>query len=288
MIDFETVETNLLEYTDAPVALGEVLVVKIGGGAGLNLGECLTDLAAIARERPLVIVHGVSARMDALCAKLNHPVRTLTSPDGHSSRYTDAQTRDLFVQAANEVNHEIVTALRVQGIQAVGVELGEDFPVVGRRKDAIRAVVDGRVRVVRDDYTGTITEVNAERLHTILANGGVAVLPPMALSADGALNVDGDRLAAAVAAALGACDLVILSNVRGLLRDVRDANSLITSVSSAQIDSALNYAEGRMKRKVLGASEALNGGVGRVVIGDGRESMPVRRALDGAGTAFYQ
>lgn len=294
MIDFEAVETNLLEYADAPVdtdgpaALDDVLVVKIGGGAGLNLGACLTDLAAIARERPLVIVHGVSARMDALCAQLNHPVRTLTSPDGHSSRYTDAQTRDIFVRAANDVNREIVTALRVQGIEAVGVELDADFPVIGRRKDAIRAVVDGRVRVVRDDYTGTITEVNAERLHSILTNGGVVVMPPLAMSADGALNVDGDRLAAAVAGALGACDLVILSNVRGLLRDVRDVNSLISSVSGTQIDSALNYAEGRMKRKVLGASEALNGGVGRVVIGDGRESMPVRRALDGAGTAFYR
>jgi acetylglutamate/LysW-gamma-L-alpha-aminoadipate kinase len=265
-----------------------VLVVKIGGGAGLNLGECLTDLADIARQRPLVIVHGVSARMDALCAKLDHPVRTLTSPYGHSSRYTDARTRDIFVQAATEVNNEIVTALRVQGINAVGVEADPDFPITGRRKDAIRAVVDGRVRVVRDDYTGTITDVNADDLRTILANGGVVVLPPLAISDDGALNVDGDRLAAAVAAALGACDLVILSNVRGLLRDVRDANSLLTSISGTQIEGALTYAEGRMKRKVLGASEALNGGVQRVVIGDGRESMPVRRALDGAGTAFYR
>lgn len=265
---------------------GDLLVVKIGGGAGLDLYRCLNDLAEIARTRPLVIVHGVSARMDALCAERGVAVRTLTSPDGHKSRYTDAQTRDLFVQAAGEVNAEIVDWLRAQGINAVGIT-GE-YAANGRRKDAIRAVVDGRVRVVRDDYTGTITNINADGLHTLLAQGIVPVIPPIAGSEDGALNVDGDRLAAAVAGALNARDLIILSNVRGLLRDVRDENSLVNTIPYTQMETALNWAEGRMKRKVLGASEALDSGVQRVIIADGRVHQPVRDALAGYGTEFHR
>jgi acetylglutamate/LysW-gamma-L-alpha-aminoadipate kinase len=114
----------------------------------------------------------------------------------------------------------------------------------------------------------------------------VPVLPPMALSEDGLLNVDGDRASAAVASELDAEELVILSNVQGLFRDFSDSTSLIAEVPMNQLEQAMNYAEGRMKRKVLGAQEALEGGVQRVIIGDGRISEPVSHALLGEGTVF--
>ena len=108
----------------------------------------------------------------------------------------------------------------------------------------------------------------------------------MAQSEDGLLNVDGDRAAAAVAGALRARTLVILSNVRGLYRDFPDENSFVSDVGLSQIDSALDWAQGRMKRKILAAQEALAQGVDRVIIADGQVRNPVSQALAGAGTVF--
>jgi acetylglutamate/LysW-gamma-L-alpha-aminoadipate kinase len=106
------------------------------------------------------------------------------------------------------------------------------------------------------------------------------------MSADGLLNVDGDRAAAAVSAALGARDLIILSNVRGLYRRFGDESSFVSQVNGREIESALDWAQGRMKRKVLGVQEALTGGVTRAIIADGRVENAVTRALAGEGTVF--
>ncbi len=266
-------------------AIENILVVKLGGGAGLDMAASCDDLAQMAQDRPLVVVHGVSDLANRLCSEAGIPVRTITSPTGHTSRYTDPQTRDVFVQAAEQANQELVAGLRARGINAIGVT-GENTIVQGERKNAIRAVVDGRVRVVRDDYSGSIQSVNGDHILDLLEQGFVPVLPPMALSADGLLNVDGDRAAAAVAGAINADDLVILSNVRGLYRDFSDETSFVRQIAATQINTAMEWAQGRMKRKVLGAQEALENGVSRVIIGDGRITSPVRQALAGEGTVF--
>ncbi len=260
------------------------LVVKIGGGAGLDLAQCLDDLARLASERPLVVVHGVSEMMERLSAERGVPVRMLTSPSGHTSRYTDPQTRDLFVEAAARVNQEIVEGLRARGINAVCVM----DAIGGERKTALRAVVDGRVRMIRDDYSGTITGVETSPILNALNQGLVPVLPPLAASADGYLNIDGDRAGAAVAGALNAPELVILSNVRGLYRRFPDEASFVPRVAHNEIERAMEWAQGRMKRKVLGAAEALGQGVQRAIIADGRAYMPVSSALSGQGTEFVR
>ena len=110
----------------------------------------------------------------------------------------------------------------------------------------------------------------------------------MAISHEGEMvNVDGDRAAAAVATALQAETLVLLSNVPGLLRDFPDEGALIPLVEQGQIEEFLErYAQGRMKRKLLGAREALEGGVGRVILSDGRIESPVSQALAGRGTVI--
>lgn len=263
----------------------DLLVVKIGGGAGLDMARCASDVAQVAQERPVVVVHGVSDALNQLCEARGVEVRTLTSPTGHTSRYTDPQTRDLFVEAAESVNSQLVAMLRENGVEAVSVT----GAICGERKTAVRAVVDGRIRIVRDDYSGTITGVNTGIIQEIWGRDTVCrvlVLPPLALSADGLLNVDGDRASAAVAAALGASELVILSNVRGLYRVFGDESTFVDCVSPDRIATALGWAEGRMKRKVIGAQEALDGGVRRVVIADGRVEMPIQSALNGNGTIF--
>ena len=263
----------------------DLLVVKIGGGEGLDLEAVCDDLAIVAKERPLIVVHGVSAAMNRLCAEEGIEVQTLTSPGGHESRYTPPALRDVYVHAAESENARIVSALKSRGVAATGF-VGADVAILAQRKKAIRAVVKGRVRMVRDDHSGSIRGVISDTLRGALSAGSVPVLPPMAKSEDGLLNVDGDRAGAAVAGALNAATLLILSNVRGLYRDFPDEASFVPQVTGAQIESALDWAQGRMKRKVLAAQEALDAGVAQVIIGDGRAQRPAQNALNGAGTRF--
>ncbi|MDQ7028251.1 MAG: [LysW]-aminoadipate kinase [Anaerolineae bacterium] len=263
-----------------------ILVVKLGGGEGLDMPRSCADIARIAQTRPVVVVHGVSAKMNQMCEDLGISVQMLTSPSGHSSRYTNPRIRDIFVAAARAVNEDIIEWLATDNIHAVGLTHEESVVISGERKQALRAVVNGRVRIIRDDYSGRISAVNRDCLLNRLNSGYVPVLPPMAISRDGLLNIDGDRASAAVAAELNADELVILSNVQGLFRDFSDSDSLVPQVSRNQLSQAMDWAEGRMKRKVLGAQEAIEGGVQRVIIGDGRISHPVTNALCGAGTTF--
>ncbi|RMG86986.1 MAG: [LysW]-aminoadipate kinase, partial [Chloroflexi bacterium] len=206
------------------------LVIKLGGGEGLNLERCCADIAALQTSRPLVIVHGVSAMMAELSAVRNIPVQMLTSPSGHSFRYTNPQVRDLYIEACHRANEQIVSLLRAQGLQAAG----QLSPIVvhGQRKNAIRALVNGRVRIVRDDYSGSIKGVNVAPLNHHLAAGVIPVVPPLATSDDGLLNVDGDRAGAAVAGALRAGDYIILSNVQGLYRNFDDPTTHISTVTA--------------------------------------------------------
>jgi acetylglutamate/LysW-gamma-L-alpha-aminoadipate kinase len=172
-------------------------------------------------------------------------------------------------------------------VSAVGLSGLDGRLWEGARKEAVRSVEDGRVVILRDDFTGTVERVNAALLRTLLEAGHVPVISPPAISTGGeAINVDADRAAAATAAALGADTLLLLSNVRGLLRVFPDESTLIPRVPRAEFGLAASAAQGRMKKKVLGAGEALAGGVRKVVIGDARTPAPIAGALRGEGTVF--
>jgi len=148
-------------------------------------------------------------------------------------------------------------------------------------------VIDGRIRVIHDDYSGSLSVVVRDRIREILAEGKVPVIPPLAYSeTDGYLNVNGDRAAAAVSSALSAEILLMLSNVDGLYRDCKDQSSLVRTVSRGQLDTAMTWADGQMKHKVLSVREALENGVARAAIIDGRRPQPLQAALDGGGTWF--
>ena len=140
---------------------------------------------------------------------------------------------------------------------------------------------------MRDDYTGKVEKVNADLLRSLLAGGYVPVIAPLAISHEGdAINIDGDRASAMVAGALGAEQLIILSNVPGLLQKFPDESSLIAHIDKNRVEASIDFAEGRMKKKVLGASEALELGVKQVIFADGRVELPIQRALEGRGTVI--
>jgi [amino group carrier protein]-L-2-aminoadipate 6-kinase len=99
--------------------------------------------------------------------------------------------------------------------------------------------------------------------------------------------VDGDRAAAMLASALKVDKLIILSNVPGLLKDVQDEGSLILEIPFDRIEEFAVFAKGRMKKKVLGAVEAIREGVKEVVFADARKALPITEALLGKGTVIH-
>lgn len=267
---------------------GDLVVVKLGGAAEVSHELALRDIAAHRRSgATVVVVHGGSAEANQLSLDVGHPPRVLTSPSGHESRYTDRRTLDLFTMATALVNRRIVGQLQAQGVQALGLSGVDGALLRGERKAAIRSVENGRVRVIRDDWSGRITEVNRELCEGLLALDLVPVVAPLAMTDEGVpLNVDGDRAAAALAAALNADALVLLTGANGLYRRFPDADSRITEASVSAYDALLGYAQGRMKRKVVAAKAALDAGVRRVVIGTADATSPVQDALAGFGTTL--
>lgn len=264
-----------------------MLVVKIGGGKGIGLEPVVDEFAELVKagERA-VLVHGGSHETDVLSAALGHPAKTITSPSGHVSRRTDRRTLDIFNMAyCGKVNKRIVEMLRARGVDAVGLSGLDGGIWRAKRKGAIRSVEDGRTVIIRDDLSGRVESVDGEFL-TLLADAGrVVVLCPPAVTGEGvAVNVDADRAAAATAAALGASELLLLSNVSGVLRDLDDPASLIGSSSEVGMEAIRGAARGRMKNKVLAGEEAIRGGVACVVIGSAGGESPIDDARGGAGT----
>lgn len=263
-----------------------MIVVKVGGGANIDVQAVLQDVAQLHKQgTPVVLVHGASDETNQLSEKLGIPPRFITSVSGHVSRFTDEATLDAFAMASGKLNLRVVESLQKLGANAVGLTGVDGRLLEGQRKDTIKAVVDGKKIMLRGDLTGTIETVNADLLRLLLANGYLPVVTVPAISTAGeAVNADADRAAAAIAGALGAESLLILSNVPGLLRDVADPSSIITRIPRAELEQAAAFAQGRFKKKILGAEEALALGVRRIVFATANRSAPVAEALAGGGT----
>ena len=264
-----------------------MIVVKVGGSLGIDYDALCEDAANLWRSgQKLVIVHGGSAETNRVAEALGHPPKFVTSPSGYTSRFTDRETLEIFEMVyCGKINKGLVERLQRRGVNAVGLSGLDGRIFEGKHKDKVRSVENGKVKVLRGDHTGTVEQVNTELLELLLHNGYLPVLTPPGSSFEGvAVNVDGDRAAAAVATALNADALLLLSNVPGLLRHFPDESSLIKTIPANDVESYMNYAEGRMKKKVLGAAEAVRGGVGRVIFGDARIAEPVTQALAGRGT----
>lgn len=265
-----------------------VIVVKLGGTEGVDFSAICADVAELLHQgHRFVLVHGGSAEANTLGESLGMPPRFITSPSGYTSRYTDRKTLEIFAMAVNgKVNTLLVEQLQSLGVNALGLSGLDGGLLRAVRKDTIQSVENGKRKIIRDDYTGKIEDVNAALLNTLLDTGYLPVVAPMAVSQKGeALNVDADRAAAMLASALGAESLILLTAVPGLMRNFPDESSLIRKLSQTQLSVALEAAQGRMKKKVLGAEEALKGGVKRVLIADGRVERPVSAAyLNEVGT----
>ena len=266
-----------------------MLVLKIGGSTGIDYDLIADDVVAMVREgRQLVVIHGGSALTNEVATALGHPPQFVTSVSGFTSRRTDRRTLEIFEMVyCGQMNKGLVEKLQRRGVNALGLSGLDGRLWQGTRKAAIKVIDNGRRRVIRDDYTGRVEQVNVALLKSLLDAGHLPVICPPAISFEGeAINVDGDRASAATAIALGAETLIILSNVPGLLGNFPDEASLIGHIPAQKLDDFMAVAQDRMKKKVMGAQEALAGGLKRVIFADGRVEQPIQGALAGQGTVI--
>jgi acetylglutamate/LysW-gamma-L-alpha-aminoadipate kinase len=210
----------------------------------------------------------------------------ITSVSGYESRYTDKETIDIFKMVyAGKVNKALVELAQSLGINAVGISGVDGRLIQGERKTAIRIIEDGKRKIIHDDFSGKITGINTKLLTTLLDADFLPLVCPPAISLESeAINVDGDRAAAMIAAALKADKLIILSNVPGLLRDKDDESTLIREIDRKRMGEFEGFAEGRMRKKTMGAAEAIDEGVREVIFADARVDDPIDRALRNEGT----
>jgi acetylglutamate/LysW-gamma-L-alpha-aminoadipate kinase len=263
----------------------DVLVIKIGGSLTAPAG-LLDDIAA--HNPPMIVVHGAHRVLDDLGARLGHPPRFVVSAHGATSRYTDAMAMDHFLMAyCGLVNKRLVEQLQRRGVRAAGLAAMDGGMVSGHRRANLRIRERGRTMVLHGDHAGSIERVDTTLVGALLDAGCTPVICPPALGHDGSpINVDGDRLAAELAIALGARRLIILSDTAGFLADPDDPASAVAHGSLNGIEGLRVSARGRARAKLAGVERALRGGVGSVGLCDGRGDRPLHAALDGAGSWF--
>ena len=268
-----------------------ITVVKLGGTDGVDFSAICRDAADFLHQgRQLIFVHGGSAEANALGDALGAPPKMIASPSGYTSRYTDRKTLEIFLMAVNgKVNSLLTEQLQMLGVNAFGMSGLDGRLLQATRKDSIQSIdaESGKRRMIRDDYTGKIECVNQALLTLLLNAGYLPVIAPVAVSEKGeALNVDADRAAAMIASSIQAETLILLTAVPGLMKNFPDESTLISQLTQSQLAEAGKAAQGRMKKKVLGAEEALRGGVNRVIIADGRIQNPITNALNRNGTVI--
>ncbi|SIR50844.1 N-acetylglutamate kinase [Haladaptatus litoreus] len=265
------------------------IVVKIGGARAVNPAGALGDIAHLtANGEDVVVVHGGSTAVDDTLEALGEEPEYVESPNGVVGRFTDERAMEVFEMVMpGKLNTDLTADLQAEGVRAVGLSGVDGALLTGPRKSAIRVVEDGKKKIRRGDHSGKIESVNASLLETLLAENYTPVVTVPMLADDGTpVNADADRAAAAIAGALGG-ELVVLTDVPGLLENPDDETTLIEQVATpAEMATAKQVAEGFMTKKVMATTEALNGGAKSVVIADANNRDPITASQKGHGTKF--
>ena len=239
------------------------LVLKLGGSAIEDLPAQWWDgVAQVARRRKVVCVHGWSKPLAAYRAARGRETTYLLDRNGHRSRLTDEAVLDDIVAVSAEVRAGIERRLAERGVAARGV-VGADGGLLEAEVRPNMWWLGSELRRL-ENLVGPITRVDDGALRDLLAATDVLVVTPLARSAaHPRVNVDGDRAAARLAAALGAGDLVLLTDVDGVLFEGR----VLARVRLEQLRPVVRAATGGMVKKLNAAATAVEGGVSRVVIG---------------------
>ncbi len=260
----------------------KIIVVKYGGNAMTNeaLKEAvMSDIVLLSLVGiRVVLVHGGGPEISDMLHRLNIESRFVGG-----LRYTDAETAEVVrMVLAGKVNKELVSHLTRHQGQALGL-CGIDGELLRATKKESKPDVG---------LVGEITEVNTKPILMALDNGYIPVIATVACGADGQVyNVNADTAAAAIAAALGAENLILMTDIAGLLRDKNDPETLIPSVSISEVQNLKKQGviSGGMIPKIDCCVEAIRRGVKKAVIIDGRVPHSILVEIcsnEGVGTQF--
>ena len=258
-------------------------VIKIGGSliASGPVENMLGDIARLltTESEKIVLVHGGGKIITEYSERLGVKPTFIFSPEGIRSRYTDKETADIYNMVMGKINSQLVLGLAIKGIRAFGLSGIDGWTIRAERKKRLLIIDEkGRKRAIEGGYTGKVKEVNTGALSALISAGYLPVISPVAMGFEGeALNIDGDRTAAAIAAALKADRLVIFTDVDGLLMD----GKLVEHMDRGEAKETLRKVGPGMDKKVMACIEALEGGVRESVISSGLVQHPLENALEG-------
>ncbi len=259
----------------------KIIVVKYGGNVMTNeklKASVMTDVAVLsALGIKIVLVHGGGPEISDISKKMGIKPKFV-----NGLRYTDGETAEIARMAlAGKVNKSLVGLLQSAGAKAVGI-CGQDGNMLMCEKQS-------------DDlgFVGKITHIDTAVLNDVLKLGYIPVVSPIGFDEDGNIyNVNADTAAAAIAGALEAESLILMTDTKGLLEDKDNPDSLIKKVFVSDIPALVKQGiiSGGMIPKIECCKEAIRRGVNKVFITDGRvyHSILVEVLSDeGSGTMFY-
>lgn len=257
---------------------GKIVVVKYGGNAMINeqlKQQVMEDIVLLwLIGVKVVLVHGGGPEISEMMSKLGKKPEFV---DG--LRVTDKETVDIVQMIlAGKVNKTLVNLLEMKGGKAMGIS-GMD----GR-------LIEAKMKDERLGYVGKIVDVNIRPIQDLLEKGYIPVVSTLGCDREGnAYNINGDTAAAFIAGALEAENLIMMTDIAGILRDKDDPSTLIPkiTVSDAARLKEEGVVSGGMIPKVDCCVEAIHKGVKKVIIMDGRISHSILMELltdEGAGT----
>ena len=261
---------------------GKTVVIKYGGNAMISdelKSAVMQDIVLLSTVGiRVVLVHGGGPEISAMLKKIGKESRFVGG-----LRYTDRETMEVVEMVlAGKVNKSLVQQLEAHGGRAIGL--------CGLDGGMIKAV---RHRAEDLGFVGDVTHVNTTLIRTSLDSGTIPVVATIAAGEDDGetYNINADIAASQIAAALGAEKLVLMTDVRGLLRDKDDEDSLISVVQVSEVPHLkhLGIITGGMIPKIDCCVEAVRRGVRRTHIIDGRipHSILIEMLTDeGIGTMF--
>ncbi len=260
---------------------GQTLVVKYGGNAMLDdelKSAVMSDIVLMQLVGiNVVLVHGGGPEISAMLKKIGKESKFIGG-----MRCTDGETMEIVQQVlAGKVNKDLVQRLEDAGGKAVGL-CGLDGSLL--KADMLEEELG---------FVGEIREVNAEIIRNAAGNGYVPIVSTVAAGYHGEVyNINADVAAARIAAEIGAMKLILMTDVRGLLRDKNDESTIIPVVNVSDVSRLKKEGiiQGGMIPKVDCCVDAVRRGVGRAHIIDGRipHSILVELFTDeGIGTMFY-
>jgi acetylglutamate kinase len=263
---------DALEYTR--LYREQIFVLKLGGEV-LSSAEALDSIAVqVALLESLsirvLVVHGGGPQASALSRRMGVEPEIVAG-----RRVTGPEVLEVAKMVyAGQLNVDVVAALRGHGVPAVGLTGIDGGLVTVRRRPPVEVTDDeGVTRTVDFGHVGDVEGVDTSLLDVLLPRGFVPVVASLAADAGGrVLNVNADTLAEVLASALGAKKLIYLTGAPGLLRDADDPSSLVAFAAPEDLQAMLasGVVKGGMRPKVEACLRAVNGGVRRTHIIDGR------------------